>query len=351
MKFLHLPVSKARKPKFELSLRVYDLNNVPLVTGTSFVKWHLPSSTAAEHSGRTERALIKEHKVVWDYIRIIPLRLSIDRNNHLQDCLISFEVIQDCSTAEKANKIILGKVDLNLAEYVDEVDAPSEIEKGALRRYLMQESKINSTLKIGISMRHIDGERNYTAPPLKMAMVFGGITGIVSGEQDRKDDVGRIPTISKSQDSGEIQDMYRRTLAASWASHDEELSADQCIEDIFNGGNGWKHEIFPKREIAAEENSSDDNRLSLYSQQTKPSSNLSLKSQDMALSTTPSSSLAHKSNGSQETLSPYAVIQEKPLHLASKWQFDSTASEFDEFSAGEDLIAWKVQERTSAASL
>lgn len=63
-------------------------------------------------------------------------------------------------------------------------------EDGITRRYLMQESKINSTLKIGISMRQLDGERNFIAPPLKTAPVFGGITGIVDFEQT-EDDLGR----------------------------------------------------------------------------------------------------------------------------------------------------------------
>jgi len=64
-------------------------------------------------------------------------------------------------------------------------------EEGVVRRYLMQDSKINSTLKIGIAMKQVDGERNFVAPPLKTAPVFGGIAGIVAGEQAEKDDVGR----------------------------------------------------------------------------------------------------------------------------------------------------------------
>lgn len=43
----------------------------------------------------------------------------------------------------------------------------------------------------------------------------------------------------RTKDISEIQDMYRRTLTASWSSHLDELPADQCIEDIFAGGDGW----------------------------------------------------------------------------------------------------------------
>lgn len=36
-----------------------------------------------------------------------------------------------------------------------------------------------------------------------------------------------------------VQDMYRQTLAASWAAQTGELRADEVIEDIFGGGSGW----------------------------------------------------------------------------------------------------------------
>jgi hypothetical protein len=34
--------------------------------------------------------------------------------------------------------------------------------------------------------------------------------------------------------------MYRSALAASWGAQVGELPADQCVEDIFAGGDGWK---------------------------------------------------------------------------------------------------------------
>ena len=33
--------------------------------------------------------------------------------------------------------------------------------------------------------------------------------------------------------------MYRRNLSAAWTSQPGELKADECIEDIFAGGDGW----------------------------------------------------------------------------------------------------------------
>jgi hypothetical protein len=124
-------------------------------------------------------------------MRTIPVRLTIDKSNNLQECIIHFEVVQDYSSGVRGEKITLGQVTLNLAEYVEESEMGPGGEGGVIRRYLMQESKINSTLKIGIMMKQVDGERNFTAPPLKTAPVFGGIAGIVAGDQAEQDDVGR----------------------------------------------------------------------------------------------------------------------------------------------------------------
>ena len=125
--------------------QIIDLNNVPLVSGTSYVKWHLPSSTSAEHRGRTAKSTIKEHKVSWEYEKSIPVRLTVDRNGVLQDSEIHIEVLQEYSSGGRGERIALGNVKLNLAEYVEGSDGGDD---GVTRRYLMQESKINSTLKV-----------------------------------------------------------------------------------------------------------------------------------------------------------------------------------------------------------
>ncbi|PSN67901.1 hypothetical protein BS50DRAFT_675898 [Corynespora cassiicola Philippines] len=239
---LTIPVPKNRRPKFDLHLKIIDLNNVPLVSGTSFVKWHLPHSTAAEHRGRTEKRPIKDHKVFYDYEAKLPVRLTVDKNGMLQESFIELEVVQEYSGGGRGERIILGNVKLNLAEYVEqsELSGVDGEELGVTRRYLMQESKINSTLKISIYMKQTEGDKNYIAPPLRTAQVFSGIAGIVSGEQGDSEDAGATPSLnSKSREAGELQDMYRRSLAAYWSAQPGELKADECIEDIFAGGDGW----------------------------------------------------------------------------------------------------------------
>lgn len=74
----------------------------------------------------------------------------------------------------------------------------------------------------------------------------------MASEQGEPDDPGHLPSMSsKSRDLGELQDLYRRALTASWAAQAGELPADECIEDIFAGGDGWSkkktHNMPPAR--------------------------------------------------------------------------------------------------------
>lgn len=221
-------------------MTIHDLNNVPLAVGTSHVKWHLPSSTSAEHRGRTDKVLVHDHKAVYDHTKKLTVRLTADRYQMLEECGILFEVVQDYAQGTRSGRVALGTVKLNLAEYVDKAEAGDGGEEGITRRYLLRESKVNSTLRIGIVMKQVEGGSNFIAPPLKTATVFGGIAGIVAAEQgdtDTGDD--NIPSItSKTRELAELQDVYRRTLAASWACRGGELPPDQLIEDLFAGGDG-----------------------------------------------------------------------------------------------------------------
>lgn len=259
-------VSKSRRVRFELTLKIIDLNNVPLVSGTSSIKWHLPSSTAAEHRGRTGKCAIRDHRVAYDYEKRLPVRLTLGKDGMLQETSIEFEILQEYGAGGRGERIRLGEVKINLAEYVEASELPTpsspggtnQSDEGIVRRYLMQDSKINSTLKLGIHMRHLEGTRDYVAPPLRTAPVFGGIAGIIHSAEPGASNmrVGGVEAAnaegpgegqdsvvqnlsSRNREVGEMQDMYRRTLAAFWASQPGELRADECIEDIFAGGDGW----------------------------------------------------------------------------------------------------------------
>merc|ERR1712000_516053 len=95
---------------------------------------------------------------------------------------------------------------------------------------------VNSTLKIGIKMKQTEGDTNFIAPPLKSAMVIGGIAGVLNAEAGEGDDIPSIT--SKTRELSEAQDIYRRTLAATWACQAGELPPDKLVEDLFAGGDG-----------------------------------------------------------------------------------------------------------------
>jgi hypothetical protein len=128
----------------------------------------------------------------------LPVRLIVDKNGMLQESFLELEVVQEYAGAGRGERITLGNVKLNLAEYVEQSDqSPVDgDDPGVTRRYLMQESKINSTLKLGIYMRQTEGDKNFIAPALKTAQVFSGIAGIMAGEQAELDDNGGMHAIA-----------------------------------------------------------------------------------------------------------------------------------------------------------
>ena len=142
-----------------ICLKINDINNVPLGNGTAWVRWRIPSSSAtSEHQGHTEKAPLSDHRAYWNYEKALQVRLTIDRSSMLQECEINFEVFQEFHSSTANEKNVLGKIKLNLAEYVDKV----EEDEGVVRRYLIFDSKVNSTVKIGIAMRQLEGDRNFT---------------------------------------------------------------------------------------------------------------------------------------------------------------------------------------------
>ncbi|KAL8673929.1 MAG: hypothetical protein Q9168_001676 [Polycauliona sp. 1 TL-2023] len=343
---LTFSVPKNRRPKFELRLQILDLNNVPLVSGTSYVKWHLPSSTSAEHRGRTSKEAIREHKVAWEYDKLLPVRMTVDRNTLLQESEIHFEVMQEYSSGARGERIILGNVRLNLAEYVD---AGEDGDGNITRRYLMQDSKINSTLKIGISLKQTEGDRNFMAPPLKSAPVFGGIAGIMTAEQGQGDDFSHMPSMSsKTREAGKLQDMYRKTLAASWAAQDGELPADECIEDLFAGGDGWGKVLRKGKKVkepsggSTDGEESDADRRTLKAHQRNPSGAHSKypSHKSRAHLRTTSGSNNHSSGGVSGRASIEQQIQSSSADSTAR-PFRRT-DEIDEFTAREDLRSWEI---------
>lgn len=191
-------------------------------------------------------------------------------------------------------------------------------------------------------MKQTEGDRNFIAPPLKTAPVFGGIAGIMTVEQGDTDDGSNFPSMSsKARESGKLQDMYRRTLAASWAAQAGELPADKCIEDIFAGGDGWGGASgVPSMRMlggSTEEDESDaENRTVRGHKRHTSGSHDTLKPSHR-------SRVSHKSNSSTGPVSGRGSIAQNVRLSHDMKSYDQKAShEIDEFAAREDLRSWEI---------
>jgi hypothetical protein len=158
-----------------------------------------------------------------------------------------------------------------------------------------------------------------------------------------------MPSISKSRDQGETQDMYRRALAASWAAQTDELSADQCIEDIFNGGNGWKDTYIPSinpthmhctprlhthSTHSSHEQNSDDDPHSRRHHRT-PSGSSTKSGNTVRKKSSIKTLRGHKHSQSQEAMHTSGMRPAKEVH---------------EFHMREDLVAWKLPDGVKSGS-
>src|SRR5271156_5615515 len=224
-------LTKSSRPKLKLSVQIHELSSIPLVTGQVFVKWHVLHSSSGECRGKTERAPIIDHKAGWqDYRRECTFKVSVGRNGMLLERMLIMEVWVEMISGRE--RIRIGNVAVNLSEYASV--------KSETRRYLLQESKMNSTIKVTIAVTHVEGMRDYTTPPLKKAQMFHGITNLLAENKD-------LPQISRDFEQynskhvlpSPTQDMYRRTFAAQWRVQAGELAPGDVVEDIFKGGSGW----------------------------------------------------------------------------------------------------------------
>ncbi len=204
--------------------------------------------------------------------------------------------------------------------------------------------RLTQCYKIGIYMQQTEGERNFIAPPLKTAPVFGGIAGIMTSEAGTDNDDGsNMPSMSsKAQESGKLQDMYRRNLAASWAAQAGELPADKCIEDIFAGGDGWadQHATQSNRAVGSssaqgstgEESEGDPRTARGHHRQHSSGSTLKQPGRNHVKTPSGSGPISGRTSIEQQVQSSHEAKRHSRLK----------GNEIDEISAREDLRSWEI---------
>ena len=184
-------------------------------------------------------------------------------------------------------------------------------------------------------------------PLLKAPAVFEGIAGILTGEQGEADDLLHMPSIlSKTREFSKLQDVYRKTLAASWAAQVGELPADRCIEEIFAGRDGWggqgPDDNIPKTGHASdnpEDNESENDQRLLHSSRRK-SPRLQPPERKPA---------THRRINSRDIFHDHSHEDSSHHHVRSATNKDAgsenlhmRAQEVDEFVTREDLRSWQI---------
>ncbi|GAA5804358.1 N-terminal C2 in EEIG1 and EHBP1 proteins-domain-containing protein [Helicostylum pulchrum] len=205
--FTHLFISKSRKVNFELSLIIRDLVNVPLVSGYYYVNWKLKNSTHT--TGSTARVHIKDHQVTWNHPINTMIQLVTNKQQILSTCELKLEVHQ------KGGKEI-GSLSINLSEYAD-----SGV---TTERYLLQDCKYNSTIKLSLRMNiKPDSVNTFQTPPLSRQQIFKDIPSIV---HHTTKPIPSIPLLRKSQSAISLP-KYCRIHAS------QEPSPVDLVEQLF----------------------------------------------------------------------------------------------------------------------
>ncbi|KAI8826660.1 N-terminal C2 in EEIG1 and EHBP1 proteins-domain-containing protein [Fimicolochytrium jonesii] len=167
-------VSKARKVKFEATCVVHDLTNLPYVSGLYYVKWKLKMK-----EGSSQKCTVKDHTVTFD--TPIPLQptLIIGKDGVLLPCELILYIRQTGVNAGKGSEDV-GRVVVNLAEF--------GAERERTRRYLLQDSRVNSILRITVKMQLVKGDPTYKVPETTLRDLSSeGLRGVFSDQASDSD--------------------------------------------------------------------------------------------------------------------------------------------------------------------
>ena len=142
-----------------------------------------------------------------------------------------------------------------------------------------------------------------------------------------------------------MQDMYRRTLAASWLSGTDDIPADKLIEDLFATGScgNDEHPDARSRRTADNNNELHPDR-DTDTRQTRSGNRLSPSFERRPKSS--SSQFLNESKGSDSSghIRKGGSIQEQLQDSANgkTWKSRSEVDELSEFDVREDLRSWEV---------
>ncbi|KAJ3237673.1 Transducin (beta)-like 3 [Chytriomyces hyalinus] len=187
--------AKTRRTRlhFTCDVFVHELNALPYVSGFYFIKWKVISGSgvlAGDAAGggagavagvrdwrMTHRATVRSHTVAWNSSLVpgdgdhpgLELSIGTDRDGVLLPCELLLVIKQEANGGRSADTV--GSVVVNLSEL-------ATFSKPTTRRYLLQEAKVNSTLKVSVTMKLTKGavsEFKIPKPSLKNGNIITAI--------------------------------------------------------------------------------------------------------------------------------------------------------------------------------
>jgi hypothetical protein len=191
------------------------------------------------------------------------------------------------------------------------------------------------------------------SPHLKSATVFGGIAGFVHASEQQGDlhEAGHLPSINtKSREIADMQDMYRRTLAASWSSRTSDLPADKLVEELFAGSACWYNDAHNASDKSLPEGDHRDTLLSVESASRQSRTGKRLSPSFERRPKSASSNHSHNSGKTPDSLSALGHPEkggsiEQKLYDGAKgrgWKAPNVNNELSEFDVREDLRSWEI---------
>uniref|UniRef100_A0A7S1CPH6 C2 NT-type domain-containing protein n=1 Tax=Bicosoecida sp. CB-2014 TaxID=1486930 RepID=A0A7S1CPH6_9STRA len=164
---------KKRRLTFEVGLVVHELSHIPFAAGDVFVKWKLPGSMGRSgSSGLTEAVRIRDdHTARWGKrFPAFNVTLSVDDATNMLDPLILRLSVRVNTTASMKHTR-LGVVLLDLAEYAGTAKT--------CRKCLLQESDVNSSLRVTVYMEQKKGD-----PMFRSRAPTRGVVASDDGDDD-----------------------------------------------------------------------------------------------------------------------------------------------------------------------
>ncbi|KAJ3158254.1 hypothetical protein HDU86_002963 [Geranomyces michiganensis] len=163
-------VPKSRKVRFEASVLLHDMSNLPYVSGLYFVKWKLKNGGTAE--GATAKTVVKDHTVTWEQPFSLSPQMVIGKDGVLLPCELVLLVKQTVNAGKSTEDV--GMVTLNLAEYAPAgggggggaAGTHQQRSTSTSRRYLLQESRVNSIIRVTVSMKLVKGDATFKVPEI-----------------------------------------------------------------------------------------------------------------------------------------------------------------------------------------